>query len=81
MVRAEPTKQKTRRPERRGIARAVSPKKIGRRKKANVEAREHPRRRRNTLAAERRCSNCANVVTQESADYQSEMTPPAATLG
>src|SRR5579863_9298135 len=40
---AEPTKQKTRRPERRGIAQAVRPKKIGRRKKGNVEAQK-PRR-------------------------------------
>jgi hypothetical protein len=29
VLRAEPKKQKTRRPERRGITRAVSPKKIG----------------------------------------------------
>ena len=29
LLRAEPTKQKTRRAERRGITRAVSPKKIG----------------------------------------------------
>jgi hypothetical protein len=28
LLRAEPTKQKTRRPERRGITRAVSPKKM-----------------------------------------------------
>ena len=34
MIRGVPRKQKTRRPERRGIARAVSPKKIGRRKKS-----------------------------------------------
>jgi hypothetical protein len=33
LLRAEPTKQKTRRPERSGITRAVSPKKIGKRKK------------------------------------------------
>lgn len=33
LLRAEPTKQKTRRPERRGITRAVSPKEIGERKK------------------------------------------------
>src|SRR5581483_10711810 len=33
LLRAEPTKQKTRRPERRGITRAVSPKKIGEERK------------------------------------------------
>jgi hypothetical protein len=33
LLRAEPTKQKTRRPERRGIARAVSPKKMREEKK------------------------------------------------
>jgi hypothetical protein len=40
MLRAEPTKQKTRRPERRGITQAVSPKKIGKRKKGNVLAQK-----------------------------------------
>ncbi len=35
----EPGKQKTRRPERRGITRAVSPKKIGRRKKGMSKLR------------------------------------------
>ena len=46
-LRAEPTKQKTRRPERRGITRAVSPKKMGKRKKGmsklrNVGEKEDP---------------------------------------
>jgi hypothetical protein len=36
--------QKTRKPERRGITRAVSPKKIGRRKKGNVDIQERPRK-------------------------------------
>jgi hypothetical protein len=40
LLRAEPTKQKTRRPERRGITRAVSPKKIGKRKNGNVPGSE-----------------------------------------
>jgi hypothetical protein len=44
-LRAEPIKQKTRRPERRGITRAVSPKKIGERKKGNVPSSGTPRRR------------------------------------
>jgi hypothetical protein len=39
----EPRKQKTRRPERRGTARAVSPEKIGKRKKGKVEVRESRR--------------------------------------
>jgi hypothetical protein len=33
LLRVEPIKQRTRRPERRGITQAVSPKKIGERKK------------------------------------------------
>jgi hypothetical protein len=37
LLRAEPTKQKTRRPERSGITRAVSPKKIGKERRENVE--------------------------------------------
>jgi hypothetical protein len=41
----EPRKQKTRRPERRGITRAVSPKKIGERKKGNVPSSGTLRRR------------------------------------
>jgi len=36
----EPRKQKTRRPERRGITRAVSPKKIGKRKKGMSKLRK-----------------------------------------
>ena len=39
MLRAEPIKQKTRRPERRGITRAASPKKIGERKKGMSKLR------------------------------------------
>jgi hypothetical protein len=39
---AEPTKQKTRRPERRGITRAVSPKKMG--KERSVQAQERRRK-------------------------------------
>src|SRR2546422_2261148 len=39
LLRAEPIKQKTRRPERRGITRAVSPKKIGERKKGMSKLR------------------------------------------
>ena len=47
LLRAEPTKQKTRRPERRGITQAVSPKKIGKGKKRmsrlrNVGEKENP---------------------------------------
>ena len=45
LSRAEPTKQKTRRPERRGIARAVSPKKMREEKKTNVRAQERGRGR------------------------------------
>ena len=40
LLRAEPIKQKTRRPERRGIARAVSPKKMREEKKGGVEDQE-----------------------------------------
>jgi len=39
LLRAEPIKQKTRRPERRGITRAVSSKKIGERKKGMSKLR------------------------------------------
>ena len=39
----EPRKQKTRMPERKGITRAVSPKKIRKRKKANVQTQERRR--------------------------------------
>jgi hypothetical protein len=47
LLRAEPTKQKTRRPKRSGITRAVSPKKIGKRKKGmsklrNASEKEYP---------------------------------------
>ena len=42
LLSVEPTKQKTRRPERRGITRAVSPKKM-REEKGNVEAQERRR--------------------------------------
>ena len=45
LLSVEPTKQKTRRPERRGITRAVSPKKM-REEKGNVEAQERRRKRR-----------------------------------
>ena len=40
LLRAEPTKQKTRRPERSGITGAVSPKKMGKERKQNVRAQE-----------------------------------------
>jgi len=39
LLRAEPIKQKTRRPERRGITRGVSSKKIGERKKGMSKLR------------------------------------------
>jgi hypothetical protein len=42
-VFGEPRKQKTRRPERRGITRAVQPKKIGKRKNENVQAQKRRR--------------------------------------
>jgi hypothetical protein len=43
--REVPRKHKTRRPERRGITRAVSPKKIGQRKKGNVPGSGTPERK------------------------------------
>lgn len=58
MLRAEPTKQKTRRPERRGIAREVSLKKIGDRKKGMSERRNVARRK-----TRRRADRAGSKVT------------------
>ena len=51
LLRAEPIKQKTRRPERRGITRAVSPKKIGERKKGMSKLRRVSARSKVTVVS------------------------------
>ncbi len=51
LLRAEPIKQKTRRPERRGITRAVSPKKIGRERKECPSSGASERRKPESVSA------------------------------
>ena len=68
LLRVEPTKQKTRRPERNGITGAVSPKKMGKRKKGMSKLRKVGRRR--DPENSQRGSKCVNVA----APWKSPMT-------
>ena len=67
LVKAEPTKQKTRRPEQRGITRAVSAKKTGK-KKRKCPGSGMSRERRRDRTAERRDSKRAIVAAPEVSD-------------
>ena len=62
----EPRKQKTRRPERRGITRAVSPKKIGKERKECPSSGKSERRE--SRKGDRRGSNTSITAAMEVAD-------------
>jgi hypothetical protein len=59
LLRAEPTKQKTRRPERSGITRAVSPKKMREEKKEMSKLRNVCEKETRTEASGSKCAPLA----------------------